>query len=88
VFVCRGRERSRPIDSILQEIRLLIHDSQLKVPVREIVLLGQNVNGYHDISPEAASKYPYRPYQVSLGFNDLYRSKKQHLPGKDKSPKR
>lgn len=41
----RGRELSRPLDEILNELDVLA-----KMRVREVTLIGQNVNSYHGIS--------------------------------------
>ena len=49
----RGRERSRSIASVLQEVAALASQG-----VKEVVLLGQNVNSYHDTSAAATERYP------------------------------
>lgn len=45
----------------------------------QVVLLGQNVNSYHDQSPEALAYSAALPsggeYQVAEGFSNLYRSR-------------
>jgi len=53
----RGREKSRPIADILQEVRELAADG-----VKEIMLLGQNVNSY---SNNSAPAFPELLRQVS-----------------------
>ena len=77
----RGRERSRPLASIIAEVQNLIDDKSSS-SVKEVVLLGQNVNGYHDVSSESAAKYPESVgYKTSPGFESLYLSRKMEAPG-------
>lgn len=47
----RGAEYSRPVADVLEEARRLIRNG-----VREITLLGQNVNAYHGTSPQDAGQ--------------------------------
>ena len=58
----RGRERSRPMGSILAEVAALADQG-----VREITLLGQNVNSYQDLTSEPHPEFEAR--QTSAGFS-------------------
>ena len=65
----RGRERSRPYTSVLDECKTWIQE----YGVKEIVLLGQNVNSYHDKSNEAVAANPATDYSTSnTGFTNLF----------------
>ena len=52
----RGREKSRPVDDVLQEVRELAADG-----VKEVMLLGQNVNSYSS----GTTTFPQLLYRVN-----------------------
>lgn len=74
----RGKERSRPMASIISEISSLVKGQSL---VKEVCLLGQNVNGFHDTSPESAAAFPESTYKAAEGFRNINMSRKRNAPG-------
>mmetsp|Transcript_3118 Transcript_3118/g.6279 ORF Transcript_3118/g.6279 Transcript_3118/m.6279 type:complete len:579 (-) Transcript_3118:4548-6284(-) len=75
-FTRGGKERSRPFRSIVDEVSYMVEAQNLK----EVVLLGQNVNSYHDRSPLALRERP-EPNVLSLS-NEGFRSRiRRHNTG-------
>lgn len=80
----RGRERAVPAGTIINQALQLIREDGVK----EIVLLGQNVNSYYDATtpslfspadPTADSSTPLLPSRLAAGF--IRKSRRLQVPG-------
>ena len=66
-----GKERSRPLNSIMKEVRHLE-----SIGIKEILLLGQNVNSYRDLSTPSTT---LRNSLSSPDFKPIYKYKTEGL---------
>lgn len=64
----RGRERTRPLESVVDEVRKMVEGG-----VREVTLLGQNVNSYRDLSAPLSSNVSSSGSGMSRGFHTVYK---------------